>query len=256
MTEVAIAGPNERIRLTPMRRRIAAHMTESKATSPHVGMGAEIDCTAVDVARSVFGGAWRAREGYGLSYLPFLAWALCRALEAHPRLNASIDDTELVVHQNIHLGVAVDLDHEGLIVPVIRDAGERSVADLAREIRRMSTAARSKDLTPDDVVGGTFTISNPGPFGTLFTIPIINQPQVGILSTEGVTRRAVVVEDEAGERIEIRPVGIIVQSFDHRALDGAYSASFLHHLSQVVQDTDWIANLEQDGLDCDVEPSS
>ena len=235
----------QRTRFSPIRRRVAKHMSASVQTSPHVGMASEIDFSGVDAERDRIGTAWREREGFGLSYLPFLAWALCRALERHPRLNASIEGDELVVFDAVHLGVAVDLDHEGLIVPVVSHADRRSVADLAREIRRLSSAARERQLTPDDVNGGTYTISNPGGFGTLFTIPIINQPQVGILSTEGVHRRAVVVEDDAGERIEIRPVGIVVQSFDHRAVDGAYSASFLRELARVVATTDWHQQLDQ-----------
>jgi pyruvate dehydrogenase E2 component (dihydrolipoamide acetyltransferase) len=254
--DVDLRGPNQRVRQSAMRRRIASHMTSSVVTSPHVGMGAEVDFSAVDAARAALGESWRAQEGFGLSYLPFLSWALCRALEAHPGLNASVEGNDLVLYQQIHLGVAVDLDHEGLIVPVIRDAGERGVADLAREIRRLSTAARERALSPDDVAGGTYTISNPGPFGTSFTIPIINQPQVGILSTEGVRRRPVVVTDPDGERIDIRPVGLVVQSFDHRALDGAYSASFLRHLRQTVEDTDWVAVLELDRVDVASAPPS
>lgn len=236
----------DRIRLSSIRRKIAARMSESVAMSPHVGMGAEIDFSAVDSARAAFGAEWRARAGHGLSYLPFLSWALCRALESHPRLNASVQDRELVVYRPVNLGIAVDLDHEGLIVPVVRDAGERSVGEMAFEIHRLAKLARSRDLSPDDVAGGTYTISNPGPFGTLFTIPILNQPQVGILSTEGVRRRPVVVGEGAGEQIVVRPMGVVVQSFDHRAVDGAYSASFLRSLREAVEETDWISLLARD----------
>lgn len=235
----------ERIPFSSIRRRIATHMVASVATSPHVGMGVEIDFHAVEAARQARGEAWRAREGFGLSYLPFVARAVCQALEDHPHLNASVDGDSLVVHRDINLGIAVDLDFDGLIVPVIHGAGRRTVPELAREIARLSGLARTRELSLDDVSGGTYTISNPGPFGTAFTIPILNQPQVGILSTDGVRRRPWVVADTDGEeRVGIRPVGTAIQSFDHRALDGAYSASFLRRLRTILETTDWVGELE------------
>lgn len=236
-------GDTERIPFSSIRRRIAKHMVMSKATSPHVGMGIEIDYHDVDAARVAERDAWRAREGIGLSYLPFVARAVCLALADYPHLNASVDGDSLVVHRRVHLGIAVDLDFEGLIVPVVHDAHERSVAELAREIARLSSLARERKLAVDDVSGGTYTISNPGPSGTTFTIPILNQPQVAILSTDGVRRRPWVVRDEQTEQIAIRPVGLVVQSFDHRAVDGAYSAAFLDRLRTIVENTDWRAEL-------------
>lgn len=230
----------ERVPFTPIRRRIAKHMVASTVASPHVGMAVEVDFHAVDDVRRATRDAWRAREGVGLSYLPFLARAACLALVEYPRLNASVDGESLIVNRRVHLGIAVDLDFEGLIVPVIRDAHERSVTELAREIARLSGLARSGGLSFDDVTGGTYTISNPGPFGTAFTIPIINQPQVGILSTDGVRRRPWVVRDDSGtEHVDVRPVGLVIQSFDHRAVDGAYSAAFLDRVRTIVETTDW-----------------
>lgn len=237
-------GDVERIPFTSMRRRIAEHMVASKATSPHVGMGIEIDYHEVDRARLAARNEWRVREGFGLSYLPFVARAVCLALAEYPRLNAEVDGDGLVVHRGVHLGIAVDLDFEGLIVPVVKDAHQRTVSELAREIARLSGLARDRKLTLDDVSGGTYTISNPGPFGTAFTIPIINQPQVAILSTDGVRRRPAAVAGDDGEEIVVRPVGLAIQSFDHRAVDGAYSASFLDRLREVVETTDWRAELE------------
>ena len=233
------AGDASRIPFSPIRRRIATHMVRSKATSPHVGMGIEIDYQAVDAVRLAQREAWRAREGIGLSYLPFVARAVCLALADHPHLNAAVDGESLVVHHRVHLGIAVDLDFQGLIVPVIHDAHERSVAELAREIARLSNLARERKLTVDDVSGGTYTISNPGQSGTSFTIPILNQPQVAILSTDGVRRRPWVVRDGQTEEIAIRPVGLVVQSYDHRAVDGAYSAAFLDRLRTIIEKTDW-----------------
>ena len=235
----------ERIRFSSIRRRIAKHMVASAATSPHVGMGVEIDYHTIEEVRQEHREAWRAREGIGLSYLPFVARAACLALADHPQLNASVDGDTLVVHRRIHLGIAVDLDFEGLIVPVVRDAHERSLPELAREIARLSGLARARKLSLDDVSDGTYTISNPGPFGTAFTIPIINQPQVAILSTDGVRKRPWVVAGREGDQIAIRPVGLAIQSFDHRAVDGAYSASFLNRLHTIIETTDWRAELER-----------
>lgn len=237
------AGDVTRIPFSSLRRRIATHMVRSKATSPHVGMGIEIDYQAVDEVRVEQRDAWRAREGIGLSYLPFVARAVCLALADYPHLNAAVDGESLVVHHRVHLGIAVDLDFEGLIVPVVHDAQERSVTELAREIARLSNLARERKLSVDDVSGGTYTISNPGPAGTTFTIPILNQPQVAILSTDGVRRRPWVVRGEQTEEIAIRPVGLAVQSFDHRAVDGAYSAAFLDRLRTILENTDWRAEL-------------
>ena len=226
--------------LSLMRRRIGAHMLASTSASPHVAQAVEVDFSAVEAVRSVVADSWRGSEGFSLTYLPFIAYALCRSIIAHPHVNASVHDRELHVHAAVHLGIAVDLDFEGLIVPVIRNAETLTVADLARAARALADRARARALTPDDVNGGSYTISNPGGYGTFFTTPIINQPQVAILSTEGVRKRAVVVEHIDGhDSIEIRPTGVLVQSFDHRAFDGAYSASFLHRLRSEIEETDW-----------------
>ena len=203
-------------------------MVRSKATSPHVLQAVEADFHRVERARAAKGETWRAREGFGLSYLPFIAYAVCRAITDFPRINASVEGETLVVHKRVHLGIAVDLALEGLTVPVVRDAQALDVAALARAIRDMSEGARAGTLGPDAYAGGTYTLSNSGTFGTLITAPVINQPQVAILSTDGVKKRPVVIEGPDGDSIAIRPVGILAQSFDHRAIDGAYSAAFLH----------------------------
>lgn len=244
MTDTATTtSGGDRVPLSSMRRRIAKHMAASKATSPHVAMATEIDYGAIDRVRRTAGPAWREAEGIGLTYLPFVAWAVCRALECYPQLNAWIDGNDLVLHRGVHLGIAVDLDFEGLIVPVVQQADERTVTELARSIRQLSDLARARKLTVDAVQGGTYTITNAGPFGTFFTAPIINQPQVAILSTDGVRKRPMVVEGADGDEIAIRPGGLMVQSFDHRAVDGAYSAAFLKELKTVVECTDWDVEL-------------
>jgi 2-oxoglutarate dehydrogenase E2 component (dihydrolipoamide succinyltransferase) len=137
------------------------------------------------------------------------------------------------------LAIAIDLNFDGLVAAVTRDASDLSVSGLARRFNDLVKRAKANKLTPDDLQGGTYTLSNPGPYGTLFTAPIINQPQVGILSMDAVTKRAHVVESDAGDAIAIRPVGILAHSFDHRAIDGAYSAAYLQRLRSFIQETDW-----------------
>ncbi|MBM3486345.1 MAG: 2-oxo acid dehydrogenase subunit E2 [Alphaproteobacteria bacterium] len=227
-----------------LRRLTAQHMVRSKATSPHVLQAVEAEFHRVDAARRAHQAAWQAREGFELTFLPFIAKAVCTAIAAFPRVNAVIEGENLVVFGRIHLAIAVDLGHEGLVAPVIRDAGSRSVAALARAIRDVAVRARASRLGPDDLAGGTYTISNSGVFGTMITAPIINQPQVAILSTDGICKRPVVVEGPEGDSIAIRPVGVLAQCFDHRAIDGAYSAAFLRTLKDRIETTDWTASID------------
>jgi 2-oxoglutarate dehydrogenase E2 component (dihydrolipoamide succinyltransferase) len=222
-----------------VRKRTAAHMVRSKATSPHVLQAVEVDFAAVDRVRAASASTWKAREGFSLTWLPFIAKAVCDAIAEFPNVNASIEGEALVVWHHVHLGIAVDLDFAGLVAPVIRNAQDLSVADLARVIADRAARARTRTLSPDDYAGGTYTISNSGVFGTLITAPIINQPQVAILSTDGIRKRPVVVETDSGDEIAIRPVGVLAQSFDHRAIDGAYSAAFLRRVKEFIEDRDW-----------------
>ena len=238
------AKMGETIPLSRIRKQIGAHMVRSKATSPHVLQAVEVDFHAIDAARAARGKAWRDREGYGLTYLPFIARAAIDAIGEFPRINASIDGDNLIVHPQVRLGIAVDLGFEGLMVPVIRDARGKSVAELARAIHAFAERARGGAIVPDDLAGGTYTISNSGPFGTLITAPIINQPQVAILSTDGVRKKPVVIESAAGDAIAIRPIGVLAQSFDHRAFDGAYSAAFLKRMREIIETRDWSGALD------------
>jgi 2-oxoglutarate dehydrogenase E2 component (dihydrolipoamide succinyltransferase) len=238
------ATGDERIPFSRIRKLTAEHMVRSKAISPHVLQAVEAEFHRVDRARAAHGETWRAREGFALTYLPFVARAACLAIADFPRINASVEGEGLVVHRAIHLGIAVDLGSgDGLVVPVIRDAATKSVPALAREINRIAQGARAGKLGPDEYTGGTYTISNSGSFGTLITAPIINQPQVAILSTDGVKKKPVVVEGPDGDTIAVRPVGVIAQSFDHRAIDGAYSAAFLRRVKEIIETRDWIADL-------------
>lgn len=229
----------EGVTIVPLNRvqiKTGERMVQAKNTAPHVFQGTEVNYGAVDAVRAAKGAGWKAEYGFSLTYLPFIAKATCMALQEYGRLNAHLDGERMLVHDQINLGIAVDLEFEGLMVPVIKDAGEKSVAELAQKIRDLAVRARSKSLTPDELSEATYTISNSGSFGTLFTAPIINLPQVAIMSTDGVTQKPVV--DEEGTIVP-RPVGVIAQSFDHRAIDGAYSAAFLKRVREIIETRDW-----------------
>jgi 2-oxoglutarate dehydrogenase E2 component (dihydrolipoamide succinyltransferase) len=220
-----------------VRRRTAEHMVRSRQTSAHAFLAVEADFSRVDKAR-------RSEAGRGLTYLPFVARAVVDAIGAYPHVNAQVGDDALLVHRHLHLGIAVDLDADGLVVPVVRDAGDLNLAGLGRRISALATGARERRLGPDDYAGGTFTISNPGPYGTLLTAPIINQPQVAILATDSVRMKPVAVETEPGEYvIVVHPVGTLGLSFDHRVIDGGYAARFLDRVRQTLQTRDWSAEL-------------
>ena len=226
-----------------IRKLTADHMVMSKQTSPHVLQAVEVEYTAVDLVRKSVGPAWKEANGYSLTYLPFIARAMTLAITEFPKLNASVEGDSLRVHSLINLGIAVDLNFEGLVVPVIKDCRSKKVSQIAKEIRALSLKARNRKLTPNDFADGTYTISNSGPFGTHITAPVINQPQVGIMSTDGIKKRPVVIESELGDSIAIRPVGILAQSFDHRAIDGAYSAAFLNRVRVIIQEHDWASEV-------------
>jgi succinate-semialdehyde dehydrogenase / glutarate-semialdehyde dehydrogenase len=229
--------------LNRIRKLTAAHMVRSKSTSPHTLQAIEVDFHAVETVRRKLGSQWKQSEGYSLTHLPFIARALCDAIAAFPYVNASFSDDELIVHKRVHLGVAVDLNFQGLMVTVVHDAQHRNVRGIAADINRLSKAVRGGRAASDDLSGATYTISNSGTFGTLFSAPIINQPQAAILSMDAVRKRPVVIEHPEGDSIAIRPVGILAQSFDHRAFDGAYSAAFLHRLKQAIEQRNWAAEL-------------
>jgi 2-oxoglutarate dehydrogenase dihydrolipoamide succinyltransferase (E2 component) len=220
------AEPAERREpLTPMRRSIAEHMLESRRTSAHCTTIVEADFSAVAEERRRVKEEM-ARRGAPLTYLAFVAKAAVGALQRHPILNASLDGEEIVYHDDVNLGIAVALD-QGLIVPVIHQAQRLSLEGMAAAIADVASRAREGRLEPDDVHGGTFTITNPGQFGAVLATPIINQPQVAILDLEAIVKRPVVVEGEAGDAIAIHPMSYLCMSWDHRALDGAEAARFL-----------------------------
>jgi pyruvate dehydrogenase E2 component (dihydrolipoamide acetyltransferase) len=235
---------DEVVAFSRIRRRTGEHMLRSKATSAHVYTSVEVDFERVSRVREHRQDSWQAREGFSLTYLPFVARAVADAIGDFPNLNASVADDTLVVHRDVHLGIAVDLNFQGLVAPVVRNADGKRLRLLAREIRDLAERARTKQLMPDEVLGGTFTITNPGPFGTYMTLPIINQPQVAILSTDGVSKKPVVVSQPDGsDVIAVHRIGILVLTWDHRAFDGAYAAAFLRALKQDLETRDWEAEL-------------
>jgi 2-oxoglutarate dehydrogenase E2 component (dihydrolipoamide succinyltransferase) len=227
-----------------IRRRTAEHMVMSKAVSPHVLTAVEVDYEAVDRVRRAHGARFKEEEGFSLTYMPFIARALADALREYPYMNASVGEGELVVHHRVNLAVAVDINFEGLLAPVVKDADGKRLRAIAREIVDLAKRTRSKQLSADDIMDGTFTITNAGSYGTMMQFPIINQPQVAILSTDGVKRKPVVITDEHGaESIGIHSVGILALAWDHRAFDGAYAAAFLNRLREIIETHDWEAEL-------------
>jgi pyruvate dehydrogenase E2 component (dihydrolipoamide acetyltransferase) len=226
-----------------IRKLTAKHMVQSKATSPHVLQAVEVDFSNVDRVRKSVREAWRGQRGYSLTYLPFIANAVCQALAEFPNANASVEGDSLVLHEHVNLAIAVDLGPDGLVAPVIPAAETLSVAQIAEAIQDVASRARQGRLRPDDLSGGTYTLSNSGTFGTLITAPIINQPQVAILSTDGVRKKPVVIEHPEGDSIAIRPIGILAQSFDHRAIDGAYSAAFLDRVRKILERSQWTVEI-------------
>jgi 2-oxoglutarate dehydrogenase E2 component (dihydrolipoamide succinyltransferase) len=231
-------------KLSNIRLRTGEHMLRSRATSPHAITAIDVDYEAVERARKPLRAQFRAEEGFSLTYLPFIARAVIDALSEFPHMNATVGDGELIVHNYVNLSIAVDLDFQGLLAPVIKGADGKRLRAIAREIHDLAERARSKRLVPDDLAGGTFTLSNSGSYGTLFVAPIINQPQVAILSTDGIKRRPVVVELPDGtESIAIHSVGNLTMSWDHRAFDGAYAAAFLARVKEIIETRDWTAEL-------------
>ncbi|MEE2882098.1 MAG: 2-oxoglutarate dehydrogenase, E2 component, dihydrolipoamide succinyltransferase [Planctomycetota bacterium] len=219
-------------KMSVMRRKIAEHMVNSRRTSAHVHSVFEADMTAIAQMRAKHKSDFQTRNGIKLTYTPFFLKACSDALRAYPYVNASLDGDEILIHHCINIGVAVALEH-GLIVPVIKNVQDLSVAGIQKSLTDLAERARSKQLLPDEVAGGTFTITNPGQFGGLFGIPIINQPQVAILGIGGIQKRPVVVD---GDKIAIRDMLYMCLSYDHRLVDGALADQFMAQLKQNLED--------------------
>jgi pyruvate dehydrogenase E2 component (dihydrolipoamide acetyltransferase) len=226
----------EKVRIEPlsvMRKKIAQHMVQSKQTSAHVTTVFEFDFTPIERLRKQYKAAYSER-GVKITYLPFIIQAVIEALREFPILNASMDEEKVIYHRDFNIGIAVALDW-GLIVPVLKNADEKNILGIARSVSDLGDRARSKKLSPEDVQGGTFTITNPGIYGGLFGTPIINQPQVAILGVGGVKKRPVVVETDDGDSIAIRSMCIMSLTFDHRLIDGAVADQFMARVKEIIE---------------------
>jgi 2-oxoglutarate dehydrogenase E2 component (dihydrolipoamide succinyltransferase) len=243
VTSAPVVRAGERddvVPLSKIRQLTGAHMTMSLSVSPHAFSVVEVDYANVDNTRAKTKDEFKSAEGFSLTYLPFISRAVVDALVDFPHMNASISGTDLIVHHYVDLGIAVDIEGLGLLVPVVRSAEGKRLRAIAREISDLATRAKSRKLSPDEIQGGTFTISNNGSAGSVLTMAIINQPQVAILSTDAIVRKPVVVNvPGGGESIAIHPVGHLAMSWDHRAFDGAYAANFLVRVKEILETRDW-----------------
>lgn len=217
-----------------MRQLIADHMVRSKATSPHVYSVQEVDVSKISQWRTRHKAEFRKNEGFNLSFTPFFLEAAVRGLLQFPRINSSVDGKKVIMKRHINLGCAVALGNEGLIVPVIKNADERNLVGIARSLTDLARRARDKKLLPDEVMGGTFTVTNPGVFGTMIGTPIINQPQVAILCLGAIKKRPVVVDD----MIAIREICYLTLSYDHRIVDGALGGQYLAFIREYLENWD------------------
>lgn len=228
--------------LSRLRVRIAENMIRSKQTAAHVWTSVEVDYEHVERVRRRHKEAFKQREGFSLTYLPFISRATIDALDEYPIVNSSFDLENKVrtLHGTVNLGYGVDLDEEGLIVMTLRGADGLRLRGIAREVRRLAEKGRSGKIEPDDLAGSTFTITNPGPFGSFMSAPIINVPNVAILSTDTVAKRPVVVTDKDGnDAIAIHHIGYLGLTWDHRAFDGSTAVKFLNRIKQNLETWDW-----------------
>jgi 2-oxoglutarate dehydrogenase E2 component (dihydrolipoamide succinyltransferase) len=232
----AAGGPGlgELVALTPMRKAIAEHMVHSIRTSPHVTTVHEVDMSAVMATNATLKAAYAAR-GIKLTLTAFIMQCLAEAIRRHPLVNSSWTDAGIQIHPSVNIGMAVALPGGGLIVPVIKQADEKNLSGMAKAVADLATRARDRKLAPDDVQGGTFTVTNYGTLGSLFGTPVINQPQTAILGTGAIKKRVVVVESPAGDSIAIRPMMLLSLTFDHRVLDGGTADPFMQSLVRLLE---------------------
>jgi 2-oxoglutarate dehydrogenase dihydrolipoamide succinyltransferase (E2 component) len=236
-----IYEPREGDVVEPFSRRrkiIAEHMVYSKTHAPHVGTVAEVDMTRVARFREAHKDAFRSREGFNLTILPMVVVATARALREFPRMNASAAGDALVIRKEINIGVAVDTE-EGLLVPVIKGADQKSLLGIAREIDTLARKAASRQISADELAGGSFTVSNPGREGNLFGLAIINQPQVGILRMGEIKKTPVVVEVDGSDTIAIRHIMYLALSYDHRVIDGVLGNRFLFRVARILEEAEF-----------------
>jgi pyruvate/2-oxoglutarate dehydrogenase complex dihydrolipoamide acyltransferase (E2) component len=227
--------PVRREKMTKMRRLIAEHMVESVRVSPHVTTTFEIDLHKVVAMREKCKKSFAAREGFNLTYTPLLIAAAVEAIKKFPIVNSSVDGDEILWKDSINIGCAVALGSEGgggLIVPVIKNAGQKSVVEICRSLNDLATRARAKKLQADEVIGGTFSVTNPGGWGSITSNPIINQPQVAMLGIGAIVKRPVVIENE---QIVVRPMMMASLTFDHRVIDGEGGAMWLAEYKKILE---------------------
>jgi 2-oxoglutarate dehydrogenase E2 component (dihydrolipoamide succinyltransferase) len=238
-TSSVSAGPgDEIIEMDRMRKLIADHMVMSKHVSPHVTMFHDVDMTKIVNWRSRIRDEFEKREGEKLTFTPIFIEAATRALRDFPMVNASVDGYKVIKRKNINIGMATALPGGNLIVPVIKNADQKNLAGLAKDVNNLANRARNNKLSPDDISGGTFTITNFGQFGNSTGAPIINQPQVAILGVGTITKKPVVIETETGDMIGIRHMMILSLAFDHRIVDGALGGMFLQRVAKYLQEFD------------------
>jgi pyruvate/2-oxoglutarate dehydrogenase complex dihydrolipoamide acyltransferase (E2) component len=226
-----------------IRQRTGERLAENWRTIPHVFQAIDVDFTEVEIVRARHKERFKAETGVSLTYLPFIARACCIALQAFPHINARFEGNGLTLLKDINLGIAVDLNHKGLVVPVVHAVQDFTLQGLAKAINRQIDKARSGKLSAADLSGGTYSITNNGAFGTSFTTPIINAPQVAILSTDAIRKKPAVIATATGDAIVPRLFGTVGQSFDHRAFDGAYAAAFLSKLKDTLETKKWAGEL-------------
>jgi pyruvate/2-oxoglutarate dehydrogenase complex dihydrolipoamide acyltransferase (E2) component len=231
------------VTLNTIRQRTGEKLAENWRTIPHVFQAIDVDFTSVEAVRSIHKERFKAEHGHALTYLPFIARAVCVALQSFPLINARFDGKALTLSSDINLGIAVDLNHNGLVVPVVHSAQDFTLPGLAKAIGRQINKARTGKMTSADMSGGTYSITNNGAFGTSFTTPIINAPQVAILSSDAIRKKPCVITTDQGDFIAPRLIGTLGQSFDHRAFDGAYAAAFLSKLKETIENKHWAEEL-------------
>lgn len=229
----AVSGASQIVPMTPMRQKIAEHMVASKRTSAHVYTVIEVEMTRVVDTRERFKSEFEHRHGIKLTFTPFFVRACVEAIKESPVINSSVEGTNIVYKRDVNIGIAVALEN-GLIVPVVKRADEKNFLGLARSVQDLAERARSKHLSVEEVQGGTFTITNPGSYGGLFGLPIINQPQVAILGVGAIEKRPVVRDDA----IAIRPMVYLSISYDHRVVDGAVAEQFMGRIKKVLETWD------------------
>ena len=240
----AVGAREELVPWSNIRRRTAEHMVASHLETARAWNAVEADWTTIAELRTKVKDNFKAQEGFSLTYMPFLAKVICETLLEMPEVNSTFDEANQanLVKRYVNLGIAVALDGGGLIVPVVKGADEKNLVGLARGINDVATRARSKKLSPDDLAGGTFTITNPGPFGSIISVPIIPRGQTAILGFEAIQKRVVVTKDDA---IAIRSMGFLSMSWDHRTIDGAEAAKFLASLRERIETADFSSELQQ-----------